>query len=761
MWDTKELSGEGPLDAKICFVIDAPHRGDESAGSLMSDYAGDLFWRHMRFGGINRAKCRIEPISKAIPPDGKFYYLHEDKQEHYKHDCLKRLQECNANVFVPVGQTALDLLTGETQIQKWHMSIMKGFNGKKAIPVLSPSHVMRMYKDHFFLRLSAFRISEEAQFADFRLPKRELIINSQADEVFSFLKECQQSEWLSVDIETFEGQITCVGFAPSAMRSMSVITQPEHWDEKTQFQIWLEIQKTLLSSAKKIFQNGIYDLTYFAKYGIRVKNFVCGHDTMIAQRLLNPELSQSLATIAKIYTKEPYWKDEGKLHTTKASMDSYYTYNAKDAAVTYEAAMAQRRELEQRGLLDFFQNFEMRKTLVAHEMSWRGLPLDLKKLEEIRNKTAEEHLQLKRDFDAEVTEIMGGPINPRSPAQVKTLLKACKFRLPVKRGKETTDVLALKKLRLKHPDSKILTQLLKLSETQKETSSYLNFDYDIDHCVRFSLYVSGTEMGRMSCGKDPWDRGFNAQTVPAKMKPYVAAPKGQKLINIDLVRADAHFVAWDSGDAKLLELYRQGVDVYKYVAIQPELFNCSMEEVTKKQRDLTKRVNHAANYGMLAATLQDTCLRQMDLALTYREAESALEGYHRLFPGVHAWQKRIRTHVTQKRYLTNPFGRIRYFYDRADDNMFREAYAYRPASAVADITNHLCLYMFGHAQMRVQVHDSLLITADEDKVLPTIERIKQQDNWNPKMQLLGGELRIPIEISIGQNWKEMETVFKG
>jgi DNA polymerase I-like protein with 3'-5' exonuclease and polymerase domains len=186
-----------------------------------------------------------------------------------------------------------------------------------------------------------------------------------------------------------------------------------------------------------------------------------------------------------------------------------------------------------------------------------------------------------------------------------------------------------------------------------------------------------------------------------------------------------------------------------------------MAQVTKEQRQLGKKAGHASNYGMKAFTFVATCLKEMDLVIPVTKAERMLEGYHKTFPGIRRWQTRICEEVMRNRKLTTPLGRERYFYQRPGDDLNKEAYAYRPQSTVTDCINHLVLHMFRHAGLVVQIHDSLLMEIKEAELAAVLERIKDQDAWNPRMMLPGGELRIPIEIKYGRNWANMEVCYEG
>jgi DNA polymerase-1 len=234
----------------------------------------------------------------------------------------------------------------------------------------------------------------------------------------------------------------------------------------------------------------------------------------------------------------------------------------------------------------------------------------------------------------------------------------------------------------------------------------------------------------------------------------------KKLIEVDLKQAESRFIAWAGPVPKLQEMYEDGIDIHKYVAAT--IYEKSESEISYQERQLGKKAGHAANYDTTAPTLAAACLKEMNLVVPLAQAQKILDGYHiAMQGGIRNWQQSVVDEVTQTKKLTTPFGRERIFYDRLGPDLYREAYAYVPQSTVPDIINHLMLHMFQTPRVTLlnQVHDSLLLEVDEGKELETIEKIKDQDSWNPTLDLKGGPLRIPIEIQIGKNWKELETVY--
>lgn len=512
----REVAGEGPLNARILLLTDCPSWGDKNAGRSFSDFAGKLLFAQFQAAGISRAQIRVESICERIAPGRKLYALESWELTAWREDCLKRISNFNPNVIVPLGEDALQLVTDKRSISKWHLSIIKAFNGKKCIPLLHPEYILKVYREIPFLTFGAQRIAQESSFPEIQTTERLFIINPTLEKTLSWLQSAHNSEWLSIDIETGQGQITCIGFSTSATEVLCIPTQQENYTPAEYKCLWDAIAHLLASDSKKILQNGIYDCTYLSAYGIRVRNFV--HDTMVAQKFLHPEFPMGLDTIARLYTREPYWKDEGKNWTLRQDINELYYYNCKDVACTFEAAMAQRVDLEKRGLMTLFTDRIMKFQAPAMQMCWAGLPVILSERERLTKETEARISKLNVTLQEESQRLLQRDTNSRSPLQVKELLRAIGFRLPVRDGKESSDRESLMRLRLKDPENKTLDALIGLSEENKKLSSYLQAELSPDNRLHFTMYIHGTETGRWSSSLDPWGRGLNAQTIPSNLK---------------------------------------------------------------------------------------------------------------------------------------------------------------------------------------------------------------------------------------------------
>jgi uracil-DNA glycosylase len=237
------------------------------------------------------------------------------RAEHFHH--LKRLwhelDDLQPNLVVCMGNAACWAVLGQTKISVLRGTVaMSPRLGLKVLPTFHPAAVLR----NMPLRVSTIadwqKAAREAETPTITRPKRYIL---QVDPDAEGLR-CGDA-WLrepalayAVDIETYGGLITMVGFAHTRD---DIVVFPfrgldgNYWpDPNLEFEAWKIVQRGLLSPVPKIFQNGLYDISYFMRMGLQVRN--AQHDTMLWHHSEYPELPKSLGYLGSIYASEVAWK---------------------------------------------------------------------------------------------------------------------------------------------------------------------------------------------------------------------------------------------------------------------------------------------------------------------------------------------------------------------------------------------------------------------------------------------------------------------
>ena len=737
---TNIIGPDGPLDAKLCFIGQSPGAEEDSAGKPFIGAAGQLLNRCLTQQGIPRTEVLCNNVFAQRPPKNDARYYYEDKskrnltwegQEHV--DRLKRwLESLNPrpNLLIALGYEAMHELTGRRRVWKWRGTVLPCtlVPGYKVYCSLHPSHVNRLINEPaeklqgekkqqannalpLFLK-DLERAKFQSTFPDIRYPKREILTHLSYHELCSRLEALdEQSLDTAVDIETLYGPggpiLWCIGFSSSPGEAF-VAPFLRHgklaWPLAEEAHLMVLVSRFFLNPrAKKIFQNGLYDLSILGRYyGLRVAEGTY-EDTMYCHHASYPYLKKGLEVLASIYTWEPYYKDEGKVNYGKRSGDeAEFIYNGKDCCVTREIwSVVERDAKELHTWNGYRRSMSIMPSLLG--MMIRGVKIDTKM-------KAHLGVQFKQNAsfhkDA-VSELEGEVINLDSHVQVKKLLYY-KYNLPEQRnrktGKVTSDKDALQKLKRKFPYHEILNHILEYRKYGKLASTYTSMETEEDGRVRTSYSLVST--WRLNSKESAFGGGGNLQNIPVRteegrmVRRLFIPDEGKILLASDLSQAEARVVAWEAEDVKKIEQFLDPhTDVHwenakiifkipKEVPYNPKALFKDLytreDHTLKEYRDIGKTVVHASNYGMGPGMLQ-TILARQGFIFELRTCRSLLDGYISRNPAITEWHRRIREQVKGYRTMISSFGRKRTFLGRFNNNLWNACYAFSPQNTVGEM----------------------------------------------------------------------------
>ena len=237
------------------------------------------------------------------------------------------LVEVNPNLVLALGNTALWALTGKTVISKLRGATVLSTHcasAFKVLPTYHPAAVLRQWDLRPIVIIDFIKAKRESAYADLIRPAREIWIEPTLEDVREFIENyVRPAPLLSVDIETSGRRITCLGIAPSERQAI-VIPFDDHrrlgncyWPTvDIECQVWGLIKGVLEGETPKVFQNGLYDISFlFRAYGIKVMN--AQEDTMLLHHALQPESIKDLGFLGATYADEGAWKTMRGKKTTK------------------------------------------------------------------------------------------------------------------------------------------------------------------------------------------------------------------------------------------------------------------------------------------------------------------------------------------------------------------------------------------------------------------------------------------------------------
>lgn len=476
-----------------------------------------------------------------------------------------------------------------------------------------------------------------------------------------------------------------------------------------------------------------------------------------------PELSTEEKYLAQKTAVGLWILDSNK---TNPSIEDVLFFTKKETLK--EADRMIESELKKQNLLHVAEEIEWPLIPVVNLMHDVGVKVDVGYLKIL---AGEYHRQLSK-LEAKIWELAGNEFNINSPKQLGEILfnvlslGAKSGALKIKKtagGAMSTKESELEKMKGEHP---VIDFVLEYRELAKLLSTYIDTIPTLvtgDGRLHATFLLAGSTTGRMS-SQDP-----NLQNIPIKtelgrkVRNAFVAEKGFKLVAIDYSQIELRIAAMISGDKKLIEMFKKGIDIHTGVASQ--VFKVSEDKVTKEMRRHAKAINFGILYGMGVNALK------ANLGGTREEAQTFYNTYFETFDGVAKYLNETKSEAERKGFTETMFGRRRYFHGFRSPLPYIRAMAERMAinapiqGTEGDIVKiamknvHQYLEKEGlldDARLLLQVHDELVYEVREKKVaelVPKIRKIMEQ-------VFEGKETHgVPVvtEVEVGNNWGEMES----
>lgn len=353
-------------------------------------------------------------------------------------------------------------------------------------------------------------------------------------------------------------------------------------------------------------------------------------------------------------------------------------YGARDAEMASELvdyAYSELRKPENAGLLRVWENIERPLIPVLLRMREKGVLVDEAKRAELtvkyRAQMEEAEKEVIHEYEPYIPKInqwrmkygrskghtIDLPVKIGSEAQLKILLFDIMGLPRPESGKVDKEA-------LKGTNSPIGNAILKYREATKLLSTYLEgLDKFIqpDGCVHGGIKQLGADTGRTSA-YDP-----NMQNIPSHNREirtmYVARP-GKYLISCDYSGQEPRLTASLSKDAKMIETYQKGQDLYSMIAAVA--FNTTYEECLEKRPNGELYLEGKERRGQAKTIVLGICYgRQIpsiaeQLKCSVDEAQLIYDKVTKSFPGLLRAQDESAQMAHDKGYVETLWGRRRH-----------------------------------------------------------------------------------------------------
>lgn len=817
----RKVPHSGPIPARIMIVGEAP--GDEEEQKLQPfvGVSGHELNKMLGDAGISRSECFVTNVSKYRPEANNIglFFAGAKKNVTSAHTLVRHkmvtqeialgIQELRAeinlvkpNIIIPVGNTSLWALTGickypydlaaPSGISDWRGSMLvEDLSGRntQVIPTYHPAAILRQWSwraaaVHDLRRAARFRNGERFPDPGWRFiirPTFDIVVNT----LVGLLHRLDSGEHLrlSYDIETRRGHTACAGLAWTLQDAicipfMCAERKEGYWSEEEETIIIYNLTKVINHvNAEVIGQYITYDSQYNWRHWHSVPNVK--QDTMISWHSMFSDLPKDLAFQASMTCNfYRYWKDEGKDWAKNMREDDLWYYNCEDCVYTLEIANAELAAIQSMTTSGKSPWTALPEVHAAQQkMFWpvlkamqRGVLIDQQKRKDLI-KEVQEHLDARQQF---LTDILGHPLNPRSPLQMKALFYE-DLKLPIqytraKKGvpaRPTLDDDAIMKLSRIEPIIRpIVNCIADIRTLGQFLSNFLLKELDIDGRMRCSYNIGGSESGksapktyRLSSSENAFGSGTNLQNIPSEKSKSLgkAAARGNigaigdpyQFPNIrsmfvpdtdhtwfdgDLDRADLQVVVYEADDPMLKAALKMGADIHlmnvyaldgkdpppleELVETHPKYMD--HRGPRKMKREFSKVFCHGTNYGGGARTMAANTGR------TVADIDRAQRLWFGAHPGIKKWHLRVEDQIKRFRFVENRFGYRWYIFDRID-SLLPEAIAWGPQSTVSNVINKIWVNIheqLPEVEVLMQVHDSLcgqFRTDQREIIIPKIK----------------------------------------
>ncbi|HKO62715.1 MAG TPA: DNA polymerase [Pyrinomonadaceae bacterium] len=519
----------------------------------------------------------------------------------------------------------------------------------------------------------------------------------------------------------------------------------------------LEPLRRLLSANRpiKIAHNAKFDAKFLKHYlGVDLGGLF---DTLLASQLISAgdiEERHGLETVASRYLNEAIDKSERLSNWNFDLSEAQLDYAARDAAILVPLRDKLRERvisdsLEKAALLEFecvpvVADIEL-AGFYMHKDRWLE---QLAIVEKRREELANELQDVLAEESSQIT-LFGGPqrdeINLDSHQQLTQALERLGIPVP-----DSTRNWKLQPLANEYP---VIKTLLEYRTVQKALTSYGQNMIELINPTTSRLHADfrqiGAPTGRFSCTNP------NIQQVPHAVeyrRCFAGHPHGRKLIIADYSQIELRILAEFSGDLGFMEAFNSGADLHRVTAAQ--VFNVSVDQVTRDQRDFAKRLNFGVVYGIGAQRFS------IMTGLGVPEAENILKKYFATYRGLDTYLHEAANRAVRERQARTGSGRlVRFRYDEQDRqqiSMTKRNGKNTPIQGTsADILKRALRLLRDdlrgtNAQIVNIIHDEIVVEADDSEASDVAMKVERA------MVSAGEEylktVPVKVETEIADEW---------
>jgi len=480
-------------------------------------------------------------------------------------------------------------------------------------------------------------------------------------------------------------------------------------------------------------------------------------DTLLASQLVSAgdiEERHGLEAVAGRYLNETVDKTQRLSDWDFELSEAQLEYAARDAAVLLPLREKLIERLRAESLVKVAQlEFECVMTVVdielvgffMHKDRW----LDQLAIVEKRRTELAEQLQQVLAVESSQGSLFGGPqredLNLDSHQQLTLALSRLGIPVP-----DSTRNWKMQPLAAQYP---VIGTLLEYRTVQKALTSYGENMIELINPLTKRLHADfrqiGAPTGRFACTNP------NIQQVPHAVeyrRCFSGYPENRKLVIADYSQIELRILAEFSGDQGFIDAFNSGADLHRVTASQ--VFNASLDQVTKEQRDFAKRLNFGVVYGIGAQRFA------LMTGLTTHDAENVLKRYFGTYRQLDTYLREAANRAVNDRQARTASGRlVRFRYDENDRqqiSMTQRNGKNTPIQGTsADILKRALKLLKeelkdSSAKIVNIIHDEVVVEADADEAASIASKVES-------VMVAAGEeylktVPVKVETEIADEW---------
>lgn len=801
-----------PENPRFIVLGEGPGRDEVKTGRPFTGASGQLLWNSIEQVGITRDDAIVMNTVACNPrnPEGTGNRAPTKTELKACSGRVKReLAEHPDLPILAMGNSALYTFTGKATGITRSRGTPVEWEGHTVLPTFHPAFILRK-NGHAWVpewtkdleRINDL-IGGQVEATDW-VPAKVRVANTKkkARQLIEMLQALPSGTIVSTDFETkgFDPRDPtryplCLGFAwrtdrayvlPHTHRSTKRHKHEVEYDGS----LWEEVVEDLNEVLGRkdllfLYQNGKYDVKWF--WHNNCPNGRVDLDTMLLHYAMDErkEPGHNLEYLGQAFLGAPDYKTQVKDGYVRPNTDDTFEeippdilhqYCGEDVAVTLElwnTLEPLAREQSDRIVDEVHSKHLIHASETYARIEDRGLGCDPDKLaatgeemdreiealaEELRVEV-EDHLEEVLP-EAQVKQLRRGkPVefNPGSPHQVAKFLFDV-LELPEVKKRSTDDEV------LERFDEQLGLQFAKTLRKHRHYSKFKNtyvnqfLEYlDPDGRLRTTFFLFGTGTGRLATAKP------NLLNIPADdviIKKCIVPAPGYVFIELDFKTADLRFLAIQSRDEELCQIFRDGDrDLHTEVSVDiAAVHGRGPDELIRKDRMDAKTLNFGIPYGRGAMSVA----HELELD-GYDEGQAYIDAWFERFPTVLDWREEQHEFLYRNRYVETLSGRRRRWAVLSEENIAdaqREAIATLCQSPTNDLTM-ASAYFLRDLPIVLTVHDSIILEAPKLDAEALAHHSKSVMERAPRKiwskDILNG-VPLPVEVKIGPNLGEMVEV---